>query len=97
MPSVNITVKWPNGELNDYYSPSTIVYEFFQAGQQLAATDFLSQSEQALSAASERVRARYGFACSSAMDSLGKIKYQAKHLNVLQDDVIEIVDIYNID
>lgn len=97
MPSVNITVKWPNGELSDFYSPSTIVYEFFKAGQILHATDFLTQSEQALNAASERVRARYGFACSSAMDTLSKIKYQAQSQQVTQNDVIEIIDIYNLD
>ena len=97
MPSVNFTVKWPNGQSSHFYSPSTIVYEYFQQGQQLAGQEFLKQAEQALNAASERVRARYGFACSSAMDSLNRIQTQAKELALKPEDTIEITDIHNID
>lgn len=97
MPSVNFTVKWPNGQSSNFYSPSTIVYEYFQKGQQWAGQEFLKQAEQALHAASERVRARYGFACSSAMDTLNRIQEQAHLLSLKPEDTIEITDIYNID
>lgn len=97
MPSVNFTVKWPNGQSSNFYSPSTIVYEYFHKGQQWAVQEFLKQAEQALHAASERVRARYGFACSSAMDSLNRIQEQAASFSVKPEDTIEITDIYNID
>lgn len=97
MPSVNFTVQWPNGECSTFYSPSTIVYEFFQKGQNYSAQEFLAQAEQALHAASERVRARYGFACSSAMDNLKQIQYTAKTKQIQAQDRIEIVDIFNID
>jgi len=36
--------------------------------------DFLTRSRTALNAASERVRQRFGFACSSAMDQLHEIE-----------------------
>lgn len=97
MPSVNFTVKWPNGQSSNFYSPSTIVYEYFQKGQQWAGQEFLNQADQALHAASERVRARYGFACSSAMDTLNCIQEQAKSFSLKPEDTIEITDIYNID
>lgn len=97
MPSVNFTVKWPNGQSSNFYSPSTIVYEYFQKGQQWAGQEFLKQAEQALHAASERVRARYGFTCSSAMDTLNRIQEQAASFSVKPEDTIEITDIYNID
>ena len=97
MPSVNFTVKWPNGQSSNFYSPSTIVYEYFQKGQQWAGQEFLKQSEQALHAASERVRARYGFACSSAMDTLNRIQEQAQLCSLKPENTIEITDIYNID
>ena len=97
MPSVNFTVKWPNGQQDDFYSPSTIVYEYFKKGQQWQAQDFLNQAEIALHAASERVRARYGFACSSAMDTLNRIQIKAQHVALQPSDCIEITDIYNID
>ncbi len=97
MPSVNFTVKWPNGQSSNFYSPSTIVYEYFQKGQQWAGHEFLNQADQALHAASERVRARYGFACSSAMDTLNRIQEQAESFSLKPEDTIEITDIYNID
>ena len=97
MPSVNFTVKWPNGQSSNFYSPSTIVYEYFQKGQQWAGQEFLNQADQALHAASERVRARYGFACSSAMHTLNRIQEQAKSFSLKPEDTIEITDIYNID
>ncbi|AWD71251.1 MULTISPECIES: MSMEG_0570 family nitrogen starvation response protein [Acinetobacter] len=97
MPSLNFTVKWPNGQSSNFYSPSTIVYEYFQKGQQWASQEFLKQAEHALQAASERVRARYGFACSSAMDTLNRIQQQAQSYSVKPEDTIEITDIYNID
>jgi len=97
MPSVNFTVKWPNGQGSNFYSPSTIVYEYFQKGQQWAGQEFLNQADQALHAAAERVRARYVFACSSAMDTLNRIQQQAQSYLVKPEDTIEITDIYNID
>jgi len=97
MPSVNFTVKWPNGQSSNFYSPSTIVYKYFQKGQQWAGQEFLNQADQALHAASERVRAHYGFACSSAMDTLNRIQQQAQSYSVKPEDTIEITDIYNID
>ena len=97
MPSVNFTVKWPNGQSSNFYSPSTIVYEYFQKGQQWAGQEFLNQADQALHGASARVRVRYGFACSSAMDTLNRIQEQAESFSLKPEDTIEITDIYNID
>ena len=97
MPSVNFTVKWPNGQQDSFYSPSTIVYDYFKKGQQLQGQDFLTQAEIALHAASERVRARYGFARSSALDTLNRIQVKAQNIALQPTDCIEITDIYNID
>ena len=97
MPSVNFTVKWPNGQQYGYYSPSTIVYEYFQKGQSFPADQFLAQAQQALQAASERVRARYGFACTSALESWQRIQQQAQQFDMTASENIEITDIYNID
>ena len=80
MPSVNFTVKWPNGEVNQYYSPSSIIYDYLRVGQVYSLTDFVTQVENGLEQASERVRLRYGFACSAAMDNLANIK---RHINIL--------------
>ncbi|HFD2124531.1 MSMEG_0570 family nitrogen starvation response protein [Acinetobacter baumannii] len=92
MPSVNFTVKWPNGVHVQYYSPSTVIYDYLTEGKRYVAAQFLKQAENGLNAASERVRARYGFACSSAMDSLATIKRQAQIFAVQADEQIEITE-----
>ena len=40
----------------------------------MSMRDFLARSRTALNAASDRVRQRFGFACSSAMDQLHEIE-----------------------
>ncbi|MDC9596128.1 MSMEG_0570 family nitrogen starvation response protein [Xenorhabdus anantnagensis] len=95
MPSVNFTVKWPNGELFQYYAPSTVIYEYLFIGQRYPSTQFLHQIENGLHAASERVRTRYGFACSSAMDNLAMIKRQIKIFGLSPEDQIEVIEMTN--
>lgn len=95
MPSVNFTVKWPNGEVNQYYSPSSIIYDYLRVGQVYILTDFVTQVENGLEQASERVRLRYGFACSAAMDNLASIKRHINILGIQAQDQIEIIEMTN--
>ncbi|PHM38693.1 hypothetical protein Xmau_03403 [Xenorhabdus mauleonii] len=95
MPSVNFTVKWPNGEQVQYYSPSTVIYEYLSINESYPSTLFLHQIEEGLHAASERVRIRYGFTCSSAMDNLALIKHQAKRLEITPEDQITVIEMTN--
>jgi len=95
MPSVNFTVKWPNGEVNQYYSPSSIIYDYLRVGQVFSLTDFVTQVENGLEQASERVRLSYGFACSAAMDNLASIKRHINILSIQAQDQIEIIDMTN--
>ncbi|MCP9267899.1 MSMEG_0570 family nitrogen starvation response protein [Xenorhabdus sp. XENO-1] len=92
MPSVNFTVKWPNGEQIQYYSPSTVIYEYLSIGQCYPSTQFLHQVEDGLYAASERVRTCYGFGCSSAMDNLAMIQHQAKLFELSPEDQITVIE-----
>lgn len=73
MPEMNFRVKWPNGQVQDCYSPSYIVEEYLAEGQEYDVDDFVSRVGTALGIASERVYARYGFECSSALDQLRAI------------------------
>lgn len=70
MPAMHFRVQWPDGSTRDCYSPSTIVKDYLEVGASYPLQDFMERSRAALNAASERVRAKYGFACSSAMDEL---------------------------
>lgn len=74
MPEVLFTVRLPDGAEKECYSPSTVVREHFQAGEEMPLAEFLTRSRTALAAASERVRAKFGFSCSSALDQLATIQ-----------------------
>lgn len=77
MPEMRFRVRWPDRSESLCYSPSQIVKEFFEAGQDYPLHEFVERSREALSIASERVRQKYGYSCSSAMDQLAKIEIQA--------------------
>lgn len=77
MPEVHFEVRWPSGTTCSYYSPSTIVHQHLKAGASYELNDFLARTEVAMNAASERVRAKYGYACSSALDTLARIQEAA--------------------
>ena len=51
-----------------------MIKDYFAAGQTYPLTDFLSRSRTALTIASERVRAKYGYPCSRALAQLARIE-----------------------
>lgn len=78
MPEVIFTVELPDGTTKRCYSPSTIVKEYFAKGDEMPVAEFVSRSGKALNEASERVRAKFGFSCSSASSQLEEIKHFSK-------------------
>ncbi|HSH13063.1 MAG TPA: MSMEG_0570 family nitrogen starvation response protein, partial [Desulfurivibrionaceae bacterium] len=72
MPSVNFRIVWPDGDVGVYYSPSTVVHEHLRSGS-YPQDQFLRLCTTALNAATERVRERFGFACTAAQGELEKI------------------------
>lgn len=74
MPEMHFRVKWPSGKVEDCYSPSYIVEEYLAEGAEYDVADFVTRVRTALSIASERVLARYGFECSSALDQLRAVE-----------------------
>ena len=77
MPVTHFHVRWPDASETRCYSPSSVVREHLVPGQRYALADFLARTREALGIASERVRAKYGFACSQAMDQLAEIEHIA--------------------
>jgi putative flavoprotein involved in K+ transport len=77
---MDFVIEWPNGERQRCYSPSSVVEEHLVVGEQYALGEFLTRVRRALELASERVRARYGFACSSALDQLARLDETAATL-----------------
>lgn len=77
MPVVEFTLRWPDGEEQHCSSPSTVIFEHFESGQTFPVPELVARMRLALEAASERVRARYGFACTGAAEQLAAIEHAA--------------------
>ena len=74
MPEVMLELHWPDGQASLFYSPSTIVYEFLKPGETLSIAELEQKGLAALREASERVRARYGFACTRTDEEASKLQ-----------------------
>jgi uncharacterized repeat protein (TIGR04042 family) len=77
MPEMRFIVKWPDGAEEECYSPSLVIRDYFEEGRNYALSDFLARSREAFTIASDRVRQRYGFACSLALGQLSHIEQRA--------------------
>lgn len=77
MPEVLFTVRWPDDSTDRCYSPSLVVEEFLRPGVRYPLDAFVDRSRAALTEASQRVRARYGFPCSRAEAQLSEIERRA--------------------
>ena len=60
MPELHFRLRWPDGGESTHYSPSSVVLDYFSAGQEYEITDFLSRARAALTRASARVQEKYG-------------------------------------
>ena len=91
MPEVHFRVQWPDRQTAEYYSPSTAVHAHFKPGESYPVPEFLSRSRAAMRQASERVRQRYGYYCSSAMDTLQQIEATAERFSEQPDSLVTIL------
>lgn len=71
-------VRWPDGREQECYSPSLVIKELVNAGQQYPVFEFMERSRAGLRIAAERVRAKYGFYCSAAADQLAVLEAVAQ-------------------
>lgn len=74
MPEMRFVVRMPDGNEESCYSPSLIVTELLQEDTRYPLYDFMARTRAALTIASERVRVKYGFTCSAAMDQLTRLE-----------------------
>lgn len=77
MPETRFTVCWPDGQVDECYSPSTVVSEFLEPNTSYPLEDFLARCRIALERASLRVEAKFGFRCTSADAQLSEIERKA--------------------
>ena len=91
MPVMHFQVRWPDASETRCYSPSLVVQDYLAPGQRYGLADFLHRTREALGIASERVRAKYGFACSQAMDQLAEIEHIAARFADAADAEVTVV------
>lgn len=77
MPEMRFQIEWPDGLQEICYSPSLIVKEYFTPGQSYDLSDFVGRSRTALTIASDRVKAKYGYPCGLALGQLQEIEATA--------------------
>ena len=77
MPEMTFTVRWPDDSVQHCYSPSLVVHDHLDAGAEYPVAEFLSRAGAALTTASDRVRAKYGMACTSALAQLDDLTARA--------------------
>ena len=93
MPAVMLRVRWPDSTVSECYSPSTVIKDFLQAGNAYPLADFVERTQSALTLASERVQAKYGFACSAAADQMQDIQIRARDFMDKQEAVVTVESI----
>ncbi len=91
MPEMTVQVRWPDGLFRQYYSPSLVLHDHLAPGS-YRVDDFRARATTALEEASARVRAKFGFACTSAAASAEEItKEAARHPDSAE---VEVVSMY---
>ena len=74
MPELTFVTRWPDGRDLQSYSPSLVVHDHLEVGRSYAVADFVARADAALTEASARVEARWGFPCTAAQASLSTIR-----------------------
>ena len=78
MPEVRFTIRWPDGKAEVCYSPSSVIREHLEAGRSYPVAEFRERARTALSIASDRIRAKYGFPCSRALGQIKRIEARCR-------------------
>lgn len=91
MPVVNFYITWPDQIEAKCYSPSSVITAHLSEGASYPLDEFMQRTREGLHQASERVRAKYGYACSAAADQLEIIERDAKRYENTQNAVVKVV------
>jgi uncharacterized repeat protein (TIGR04042 family) len=91
MPEMRFQIEWPDGVQAVCYSPSLIVKEYFTPNQSYDLPDFVARSQTALTIASDRVKAKYGFPCGLAQGQLQEIEATAARYESLSQSKVKVL------
>ncbi len=80
MPETYVNIKWPNGESDSVYSPSSVIENYFNKNQDIEIISFVNTCEEALNEASNRVYEKFGFVCTAAISEAQRIKNKSEQI-----------------
>ncbi|HWF51961.1 MAG TPA: MSMEG_0569 family flavin-dependent oxidoreductase [Solirubrobacteraceae bacterium] len=78
MPSVEFTLRWPDGTVQRCFSPSTVIGQTLVEGGVYPLRELVRRCRAGLERAGERVREQRGFACTAAAEQLEGIEARAR-------------------
>jgi uncharacterized repeat protein (TIGR04042 family) len=91
MPEMLFKIRWPDGAIEQCYSPSLVVQDHLAIGETYAMQEFLRRIRVALTIASDRVQEKYGFACSRAMGQLARLESAAGRFDDSSGDRVTVL------
>ncbi|XAH24045.1 MSMEG_0570 family nitrogen starvation response protein [Xylophilus sp. GW821-FHT01B05] len=92
MPAMHYTLRWPDLSETRCYSPSLVIRDSFPEGSDWPLPDFLLRIREATQIASDRVAAKFGFACSRATDQLTDIETHAARFHGQPGARVQVLD-----
>jgi len=91
MPEMRFHGQGPDETVTACYSPSRVIKDFFRVGETYPIADFVKRSRDALTIASERVKQKYGFYCTSAQQQLSEIEQNAARFAELTEAKVTVL------
>jgi uncharacterized repeat protein (TIGR04042 family) len=91
MPEIRFQIQWPDGSQETCYSPSLVIKQYFTPEQDYPLHDFVERSRTALTIASDRVKAKFGYPCSLALGQLATIEEKATQYQSIADPSVRIL------
>jgi len=92
MPEMTFRILWPDASESNNYSPSLVIADYFAPGEDISLAEFLTKIRAAMTIASDRVKAKYGFSCSRAQATLAAIESRAASFTAQPDARIKILE-----
>ena len=94
MPEMLFQIRWPDGAIEQCYSSSLVIRDHLAVGETYSVPEFLRRSRIALTVASDRVREKYGFACSRAMGQLERLESTAGYFDDKSGERVTVISFH---
>lgn len=92
MPEVRFRIRWPDGTVQECYSPSSVVTEYLASGADYTVADFMDRARRALHQASRRVEQIYGRPCGLALGQVATLERHYASAGFSDTEIMSCLD-----